>query len=78
MKCPYCGQEMMSGEIMNQQGSMIYWQPVTEELFKTRLSKASVEKHGGVVLARAQTLVSEPTKGYLCKECKKCIISFEE
>lgn len=77
MKCPYCGKEMVVGEIRNQQGSMIYWQPLSDNLFKTRLTKSSVEKHGGINLVKAQTNFSEPTKAYVCKECKKCIISFE-
>lgn len=77
MKCPYCGKDMVAGELKNQQGSMIYWQPIQDGLPKARISEASVKKHGGIVLAHAQSLLSEANRAHMCKECKKCIVSFE-
>lgn len=77
MNCPYCGNEMAVGEVRNVQGSMIYWQPLTDELLKTRATKAAVEKHGGVVLVTGQRNFTELPKAYVCKACKKCILPFE-
>ena len=77
MNCPYCNEKMEIGEMRSQQGCMIYWEPLSKDINKMRLTKSSVEKHDGIILANAHHNMSNLIKGYVCKSCKKYIMSYE-
>ena len=77
MNCPFCGKEMKKCEIRSQQGSMIYWQPISNEVNKMRFSMKSVEEHNGIVLCKSQNNFTSPMEAYVCNECRKFIMSFQ-
>ncbi len=77
MNCPYCDEKMEIGEMRSQQGCMIFWEPLSNDIFKTRLTKASVKKHDGIILSNAHHNMSDLIKGYVCKNCKKYMMSYE-
>ncbi|MDO5603317.1 MAG: PF20097 family protein [Oscillospiraceae bacterium] len=80
MTCPYCGEELIKGEVQSGQGGMIYWQPEpeTEGFNKMRYTRRGVKTHGGIVLSGGQYNGSAPLVGYCCPVCKKIIVEYDE
>lgn len=79
MNCPYCNQLLTKGEILSQQGSMIYWQPENsvQGLNKLRFTQRGVKKYGGIILSKFQiNIIEDCLIAYNCLECKKVIIDY--
>lgn len=78
--CPYCGKEMVRGNLCAPRGS---WFLPVNAAEPTLLTKKNVEKCGGVVLPpgpfRGQFVTDReqfPT-AYLCRVCKRIVVSCE-
>lgn len=70
MKCPYCSNEMEKGIIQSPQE--IAWNS------KKRIFANSDFNDDSVVLSRLSMLKGSAVITYLCRDCKKIIIDYEE
>ena len=68
MKCPYCGEEMELGMI--ESSDPLGWKK--EKTFVNRPSK----KRGEIMLAKPAMFGHGTVDAYLCRECRKIIISY--
>lgn len=78
MKCPKCGKEMKIGEVSNRRGENCFWAP-SEYFNKYYLPRAfhrnkTIEAEGGIVIKIKNRVLSEPTVGYACADCKVVVI----
>lgn len=75
MNCPYCNKEMAPGTIQAPDSHANYWLPDNTKSsdIGILLSRKSVEKCGGVVLAELRKvgfLSSKRPASYYCKNCR--------
>lgn len=66
MKCPYCGEEMVSGFIQCRDG--VFWTPR-----KSLVSALSGFQKGALRLSEYKTV-----NAYRCKQCKKIVLDYSE
>ncbi len=79
MKCPKCGNDMLTGEIGISSSSRgmpsIFWAPreVFNRLIPQALTIKKAVSEGGVHIKIGNGLTSNRTAGYICKECN-CVL----
>ena len=76
--CPWCGAEMEAGT-WRSRGSN-FFQPDSKEP-ASLYTESQILKHGGIPLPPSpyQTAFqSEWPKGFICRQCRKIVISYEE
>jgi predicted RNA-binding Zn-ribbon protein involved in translation (DUF1610 family) len=72
MECPYCGQEMIEGELDAARPDGLFWLPEGEDR-PLILTRRGIEKRGGVWLCGSM----EALPVWRCPGCKKLIASYE-
>ncbi len=69
MKCPYCGEEMQTGELRSERDGAIYWLPDGKQYKGLFLSEEKVEAQGGLVLKGKNT-----AKRLACPRCGVIVV----
>lgn len=76
MKCPYCGNIMICGNICARGGGGMYWIPEEEQIkFYETISKKTIEKHKGIVIS-IDDIGTIKYPSYICKTCNKILLEF--
>lgn len=73
MNCPFCGEELVLGNVFARGGAGMYWLP-EEERMRFLVSNKSVEQHGGVVLVGVDHIGTVSHTAYACPACKRIIL----
>ncbi len=76
MKCPYCGQDMIKGMLLESRGTGVaMWLPeayLQLHAFPPATKKA-IERAGAFRLRCGAGLIAQPDALYVCKPCGKII-----
>ena len=76
MKCPYCGQEMQSGNYRTNRDGTIIWFPKDVKYKGLFFNNAKVEAQGGIVLGDTSDTELSQKVGYACKNCRILVTKF--
>ncbi len=73
MKCPYCNQEMILGNLRAPSDHAVYWLPTGANLERLVVTKSEIEKKGGYVLDHIPKIgfvAKKRPDSYYCQECQ--------
>lgn len=73
MKCPYCNQEMLLGNLYAPSGRAVFWLPSGTELDGWILTHKWIEDKKGFVLGDASKvgfIAKKRPESYYCPDCK--------